>query len=157
MENVELTRASIRRLQSLGISVAIDDFGTGYSCLSYIPRLSFDALKIDRSFVKGMTQHLETKAMVRSLITLAQELGMKVIVEGIETPEQLDMVRELGGKEAQGYLLGKPTPDPTALLTAVAALEPSKLSTYPPHFLGSSTPVDPVEPETDLIWGPDKG
>jgi EAL domain-containing protein (putative c-di-GMP-specific phosphodiesterase class I) len=156
MENVELARASIRRLQSFGISVAIDDFGTGYSCLSYIPRLSFDALKIDRSFVKDMTHQLESKAMVRSLITLAQELGMKVIVEGIETPEQLDMVRELGGKEAQGYLLGKPTPDPTALITAVAALEPSRPRTYPAHFLSSSPPVDPVEPEADLIWGPDK-
>jgi diguanylate cyclase (GGDEF)-like protein len=107
---------SIQLLRSLGISFAIDDFGTGYSCLSYLPELGFDALKIDRSFVKELIQRPETRAMVRSLVTLAHDLGMRVIAEGIETPEQLNLIKDMGGNEAQGYLLGRPTPDPVALL-----------------------------------------
>lgn len=108
--------ATIRRLQSIGVTVAIDDFGTGYSALSYIEKLPFNALKIDRSFVKDIVQRSETKAMVRSLILFAQELGMKVIVEGIESEAQLQAIQEIGANEAQGYFLGCPTADPLARL-----------------------------------------
>jgi diguanylate cyclase (GGDEF)-like protein len=108
---------SMQRLRSIGISFAIDDFGTGYSCLSYLPELGFDALKIDRSFVKDMIEHPESRAMVRSLVTLAHDLGMTVIAEGIETPEQLKLIKDMGGNEVQGYLLGRATPDPAALLS----------------------------------------
>jgi diguanylate cyclase (GGDEF)-like protein len=116
-ESVMLTgteRASIvmKELHALGLTLAIDDFGTGYSCFSYLPRLPFDALKIDRSFVKELELRPETKAMVHSLITLAHNLKMQVIVEGIETHEQLKMVENLGGNEVQGFLLGRPTADP---------------------------------------------
>jgi diguanylate cyclase (GGDEF)-like protein len=116
-ESVMLTgtdRASrvMKELHALGVTLAIDDFGTGYSCFSYLPRLPFDALKIDRSFVKELEQRPETKAMVHSLITLAHNLKMQVIVEGIETHDQLEMIENLGGNEVQGFLLGRPTPDP---------------------------------------------
>jgi diguanylate cyclase (GGDEF)-like protein len=107
---------SIKRLRIAGVSVAIDDFGTGYSCLSYLPKLSFDALKIDRSFVNEVTQRPEARAMVHSLITLARNLGMKVIVEGVETKEQLQVVKSLGGHEVQGFLFGRPTPNPESHL-----------------------------------------
>ena len=107
---------SIQLLRSIGVSFAIDDFGTGYSCLSYLPELGFDALKIDRSFVKELIQRPETRAMVRSLVTLAHDLGMRVIAEGIETQEQLSLIEDMGGNEAQGYLLGRPTPNPAAFL-----------------------------------------
>jgi diguanylate cyclase (GGDEF)-like protein len=106
---------SIQLLQSIGISFAIDDFGRGYSCLSYLPELGFDALKIDRSFVNDLIERPETRAMVRSLVTLAHDLGMIVIAEGIETPEQLKLIQDMGGDEAQGFLLGRPSPDPAAL------------------------------------------
>jgi diguanylate cyclase (GGDEF)-like protein len=106
----------MKTLRSFGISVAIDDFGTGYSCFSYLPRLPFNALKIDRSFVKELESRAETKAMVQSLVALAKNLSMQVIVEGIETQEQLSLVRKLGGNEVQGYLLGRPTPDPASQL-----------------------------------------
>jgi EAL domain-containing protein (putative c-di-GMP-specific phosphodiesterase class I) len=112
---------SMQRLRSIGVSFAIDDFGTGYSCLSYLPELGFDALKIDRSFVKDLIERPETKAIVRSLVTLAQDLGMRVIAEGIETPEQLKLIKDMGGNEAQGYLLGRPTPDPVAQLKVCLA------------------------------------
>ena len=98
--------ATIESLQNLGITVAIDDFGTGYSALSYIQELPFNALKIDRSFIKDIMQRSETRAMVRSLILLAQELGMKVIVEGIESESQLRTIEELGANQVQGYYLG---------------------------------------------------
>jgi diguanylate cyclase (GGDEF)-like protein len=113
---VKRAAESIQLLRSIGVNFAIDDFGTGYSCLSYLPELGLDALKIDRTFVKDLLERSETKAMVRSMVTLAHDLGMKIILEGIETQEQLDMIKVLGGDEAQGYLLGIPTPDPVALL-----------------------------------------
>jgi diguanylate cyclase (GGDEF)-like protein len=110
--------ATIKRLQSIGVTVAIDDFGTGYSALSYIEKLPFNALKIDRSFVREIVQRSETKAMVRSLILFAQELGMKVIVEGIESEAQLRAIQEIGADEAQGYFLGRPTANPLARLSS---------------------------------------
>jgi diguanylate cyclase (GGDEF)-like protein len=107
---------SMQRLKAIGVTMAMDDFGTGYSCLSYLPKLAFDALKIDRSFVRELMTCPETRALVESILTLARNLHMKVIVEGIENEEQLALVGELGGDEAQGYLLGRPGPDPASHL-----------------------------------------
>jgi len=107
----------MRRLTGRGIGIAMDDFGTGYSCLSYLPKLSFDALKLDRSFVNELAVREETRAFVQSILSMAHNLHMKVIVEGIETREQLDLMRSLGTDEAQGYLLGRPTPNPLELLS----------------------------------------
>jgi diguanylate cyclase (GGDEF)-like protein len=102
-------------LRSMGISLAIDDFGTGYSCLSYLPSLPFDALKIDRSFVRELGIRPESESMVRTLISLATNIGMRVIVEGVETREQLELIRTYGADEVQGYLLGRPTPKPVEM------------------------------------------
>lgn len=103
-------------LKNMGVSLAMDDFGTGYSCLSYLPKLAFDAIKIDRSFVNELIVRPETRAFVESILTMAHNLGMKVVVEGIETEEQLQLIETLGANEAQGYLLGRPTADPIARL-----------------------------------------
>jgi EAL domain-containing protein (putative c-di-GMP-specific phosphodiesterase class I) len=107
----------MRRLTGRGIGIAMDDFGTGYSCLSYLPKLAFDALKLDRSFVNELAVRPETRAFVQSILLMAHNLHMKVIVEGIETVEQLELMRSMGTDEAQGYLLGRPTPNPMELLT----------------------------------------
>ncbi|HVX56104.1 MAG TPA: EAL domain-containing protein, partial [Candidatus Saccharimonadales bacterium] len=112
LTGVERAAEMMRRLKSKGISVAMDDFGTGYSCLSYLPKLSFDALKLDRSFVNELIVRPETRGFVKSILMLAHNLNMKVIVEGIETREQLELIRALGTNEAQGYLLGRPSPNP---------------------------------------------
>jgi len=104
--------SAMRKLAELGVSLAIDDFGTGYSCLSYLPKLPFDALKIDRSFVNELGVRTEVDAMVHSLVTLAHNFGMRVIAEGVETEEQLARIREMGCNEVQGYLMGKPSSDP---------------------------------------------
>lgn len=103
---------TINRLRAMGISMAIDDFGTGYSNLSYLPSLAFDVLKIDRSFVSHLDTQPESEAMIRTLITLAHNLGMRVIVEGVETVEQLALVKALGASEVQGFLMGRPTLTP---------------------------------------------
>jgi diguanylate cyclase (GGDEF)-like protein len=117
LSGAEKAAETMKKLRALGVSIAIDDFGTGYSCLSYLPKLPFNALKIDRSFVRELESRPETKAMVQSLITLAHNLDMQVIVEGIETPEQLTMIKHFGGNAVQGYLLGRPTADPVSLLS----------------------------------------
>jgi diguanylate cyclase (GGDEF)-like protein/PAS domain S-box-containing protein len=100
------------RLHALGISLAIDDFGTGYSNLSYLPTLPFDAVKIDRSFVLNMETQPESESMIRTVIALARNVGMRAIVEGIETTQQLELVKAYGAEEVQGYLTGRPTANP---------------------------------------------
>jgi EAL domain-containing protein (putative c-di-GMP-specific phosphodiesterase class I) len=112
LTGVERAADLIRRLTGRGIGVAMDDFGTGYSCLSYLPKLFLDALKLDRSFVTELAMRQETRAFVQSILSMAHNLHMRVIVEGIETREQLELMKALGTNEAQGYLLGRPTPNP---------------------------------------------
>lgn len=119
LSGVHRAAETMKRLRALGVSLAIDDFGTGYSCLSYLPALPFDALKIDRSFVKELDLKPENGAMIHSLVALAHNIGMRVIVEGVEKPEQLDLIRKVGGNEIQGYLLGRPIADPAAELSAL--------------------------------------
>jgi diguanylate cyclase len=116
LTGVHAAANTIKRLRSLGISLAIDDFGTGYSCLSYLPSLPFDALKIDRSFVKEIATKPESRAMVHSLVALAHDMGMRVIVEGVEDVEQLELIRKYGGNEIQGFLMGRPMSDPASML-----------------------------------------
>jgi EAL domain-containing protein (putative c-di-GMP-specific phosphodiesterase class I) len=104
--------------------MAIDDFGTGYSSLSYLGKLPVDCLKIDRSFVVAMADGAEFVEIVRAVLTLGQALGKRVVAEGIETAEQLAILRRLGVHAGQGYLLSRPLrPEQVpALLYAPAAL-----------------------------------
>lgn len=122
---IERAASAMRRLKALGIGVVMDDFGSGYSSLSYLPRFPFDALKIDRSFVNELPASGETQALVHSIITLGHNLGMKIVVEGIENTAQLQLMRQLGGDEAQGFLLGRPSAEPLAFLRR----DPSQLQT----------------------------
>jgi len=117
---VERAAGTMKRLRDLGVSLAIDDFGTGYSSLSYLPRLPFDTMKIDRSFVRELESRPGAKAIVGFLITLAHSLNMQVIVEGVETQQQLEIIAQLKGNDVQGFLLGRPTPNPQAWLRAGA-------------------------------------
>ena len=125
---------TMHRLHARGISLAIDDFGTGYSNLSYLPSLPFDAVKIDRSFVMNMETQPERESMIRTVIALARNIGMRAIVEGIETTEQLEFIKAFGANEVQGYLTGRPTANPIKTFlepndnAGVQAQETSKLS-----------------------------
>jgi diguanylate cyclase (GGDEF)-like protein len=102
--------AALGRFRELGARVAIDDFGTGFSSLSTLARLPADILKIDRSFVSGRGTAEPSVPMLEGIQSLAERLSLSVVVEGIETPEQLAMLRQLGFGLGQGYLLGRPTP-----------------------------------------------
>jgi diguanylate cyclase (GGDEF)-like protein len=110
---------AMKRLKGLGITFAIDDFGTGYSCLSYLSVLPFDALKVDRSFVRESKLREDGRMLLESLINLAHNMGLRVIAEGVENIEQLDLIRNLGGSEVQGYLLGRPIPDPMLTVSSL--------------------------------------
>ena len=115
IRDLNLAVARIRELQRLGLSVALDDFGTGYSSLSYLQRMPIDAVKLDRSFVSDLTTDAGTVSMVRSVLAMAEALNLRVVTEGVETQEQLDILRALGCEEAQGYLLGRPESSEMAL------------------------------------------
>jgi EAL domain-containing protein (putative c-di-GMP-specific phosphodiesterase class I) len=108
MENAEHTISLLNKLKEIGVQLSIDDFGTGYSSLSYLHRLPFDTLKIDRSFVNRVGEHGEDSEVLQTVISLAKNLKMRVIAEGIETESQLAVLQTLGCDYGQGYLLAKP-------------------------------------------------
>jgi EAL domain-containing protein (putative c-di-GMP-specific phosphodiesterase class I) len=108
MLNPEQAKTTLRELKALGVHIAMDDFGTGYSSLSYLHKLPLDALKVDRSFVSQIESDAEKLEIVRTIITLAHNLGLEVIAEGIETREQMFILRELGCELGQGYLFSRP-------------------------------------------------
>ena len=108
IRDLNLAVARIRELQRMGLSIALDDFGTGYSSLSYLQRMPINAVKLDRSFVSDLTTDAATVSMVRSVLAMAEALKLRVITEGVETQQQLDILKALGCDEAQGYLLGRP-------------------------------------------------
>ena len=108
MENPELAAVTLGKLRGLGVRLSIDDFGTGYSSLSYLNRFPLDILKIDQSFVSMMNQTEENLQIVRTIVTLAGNLGMQVIAEGVETEEQLSQLRLLHCQYAQGFLFAEP-------------------------------------------------
>ena len=108
MENAEHTISLLNKLKDIGVQLSIDDFGTGYSSLSYLHRLPFDTLKIDRSFVNRVGDKGEDSEVLQTVVSLAKNLRMRVIAEGIETASQLAVLQNLGCDYGQGYYLAKP-------------------------------------------------
>ena len=108
MQDAERTTRILGELKTLGLDTSIDDFGTGYSSLSYLIRLPLDILKLDRSFVSRMDKNKESRQIVHTILSLADNLGMDVVAEGIETVEQADELKSLGCQYAQGYFFSKP-------------------------------------------------
>ncbi len=110
MQNVATASAMLKEMKSLGVLLGIDDFGTGYSSLSYLSRFPIDTLKVDGSFVSRIGEDKENLEIVRTIITLAHNLKMDVIAEGVETAEQLSQLRDLGCEYGQGYYFSRPVP-----------------------------------------------
>jgi EAL domain-containing protein (putative c-di-GMP-specific phosphodiesterase class I) len=108
IENVETATKMLNQLRALGVQLAVDDFGTGYSSLSNLHRFPINTLKIDRSFISRMVENNENAEIVRTISGLAQNLGMDVVAEGVETREQLEILRSLGCQYGQGYFFSKP-------------------------------------------------
>ncbi|NPA72416.1 MAG: EAL domain-containing protein [Gammaproteobacteria bacterium] len=113
-DNMETEGSTTNNILSLleekGIGVSIDDFGTGYSSLAYLKNMHIDRLKIDSSFIKDMTNSQDALAIVETIIVLGHKVGAKVIAEGIETAEQLELLKKIGCDEGQGYYLARPQP-----------------------------------------------
>lgn len=123
----EKALAQMEQLYAQGIRLAIDDFGTGYSSLSYLKRIRAHRLKIDRSFIRDLAVNEDDRAIVSTIISLARSMGMRTIAEGVETSEQLSLLRTLGCDEIQGYLLSGPLPQ-TAFESFIKGQVPFSLS-----------------------------
>ena len=108
MQNAADAIVTLEHLRRIGVSISIDDFGTGYSSLSYLKRFPINTLKIDRSFIKDISEDMDDAAIVRTIIGLAHNLRLKVVAEGVETKQQLQFLHSLGGDEYQGYYMSKP-------------------------------------------------
>jgi len=123
MADPERANEVLQQLHAMGVRIAIDDFGTGYSSLSYLKRFPAQTVKIDRSFIRGLPSDQDDTAITQAVIAMAHSLGLGVVAEGVETVEQLELLRKLGCDQAQGYLLGRPVQ--ASDLAARLSLEPS--------------------------------
>ena len=111
----DATDETFANLKALGVRLALDDFGTGYSSLGYLKKAPFDKIKIDQSFVRGAaSRDNRNAAIIRAIVTLADSLGMDTTAEGVETHDDLQLIRELGVSQIQGYIFGRPADGPTA-------------------------------------------
>jgi EAL domain-containing protein (putative c-di-GMP-specific phosphodiesterase class I) len=108
MRNPAMTASLLERFRSYGLSLSIDDFGTGYSSLSYLKRFPLDVLKIDSTFIRDLNTNSDDAAITWAIISLAHSLKLKVVAEGVETPEQLDMLRDQACDEIQGFYFSMP-------------------------------------------------
>jgi diguanylate cyclase (GGDEF)-like protein/PAS domain S-box-containing protein len=143
MENIDTATEMLKELRALGLQLSIDDFGTGYSSLSYLHRFPIDTLKIDRSFVTRMAANNENTEIVRTIVVLAQNLGMDVVAEGVETNEQLTILRTLGCEHGQGYFFSKPVNKTGA--------EKIISETYEANFISSASDIVKTPSKTVLV------
>jgi EAL domain-containing protein (putative c-di-GMP-specific phosphodiesterase class I) len=120
----DVVAATVRKLHNAGVGIALDDFGTGYASLSHLCQFPIDKLKIDKSFV----QSAESAAIVDAVINMGMSLGMQVVAEGVEEPEQVDLLRLKGCDFVQGYVFAKPMP-------------PEEATTYIADFSQGSAPA----------------
>lgn len=108
--DLAFSQQQLAGLKALGLHIAMDDFGTGYSSLAALSRLPVDVLKIDRSLITELDTSLHSQSMVANITRMAHELGLQVVVEGVETSEQLQILRELSVDQLQGFYISKPLP-----------------------------------------------
>ncbi len=125
LDDEEQAVEQIGALKDLGLKIVIDDFGTGYASLSYLRRFPVDLLKVDRSFVSGLTRGEGDAAIVQGVIDIAHRLGLEAVAEGVESRQQLEALRSLGCERAQGYHLGRPGPAPEAQSAFLPAIRSS--------------------------------
>jgi EAL domain-containing protein (putative c-di-GMP-specific phosphodiesterase class I) len=110
LQDCEATLATLHTLRDFGVRISMDDFGTGYSSLSYLRSFPFDKIKIDESFIRELESRDDSIAIVRAIAGLGKSLGISTTAEGVETSEQLRLLRSEGCTEVQGYLFSPPCP-----------------------------------------------
>ena len=128
MSQTSETMKILDDLSGRGFQLSLDDFGTGYSSLAYLKRFPINKLKIDRSFVSDLPHDVDDAAIAQVIVSLSNHMGMKVVAEGIETPEQADFLRQLGCTYGQGFLFSQPLPAPRFEQFAQANLRPESAS-----------------------------
>jgi len=131
INDTEEVLGKLSALREIGVKIAMDDFGTGYSSLSYLARFPFSKIKIDRQFIRNMTRDPATRAIVRTIIALGKSLDVTITAEGVETPEQAEILSEFGCGQVQGFLYGRPeaakvptakaSPGPRGKVTSIRA------------------------------------
>jgi EAL domain-containing protein (putative c-di-GMP-specific phosphodiesterase class I) len=115
MEHVERVVQVMHELKQLGVTLSLDDFGTGYSSLAYLKQFSLDKIKIDRTFVRDLPHDQDDAAIARTIVVIGHQLRLKVVAEGVETPEQESFLRAMGCDQLQGYLFSPPVPAAQAI------------------------------------------
>lgn len=111
LQDQQIVTTALAEVREMGVGIALDDFGTGYSSLSYIKRFPITKIKVDRAFVRDLPADRESIAIIQAVTAMARSLDLKVVAEGVETREQLDVLRNLGCDEAQGYFISRPVTD----------------------------------------------
>ena len=153
MQSPEVVQGRLGDLKRMGVSIAIDDFGTGYSSLSYLQKFPFDKIKIDRSFIEGLSESGETNAIVKAVTSLADSFRMTTTAEGVETQAQREIIQALGCTEMQGYLFSKArTPQEIGPMLAAqgweldrdAASKPLAAPHQPYHLTAEERPASSV-------------
>ena len=142
MSNAEESIYILESLSRLGVLVSVDDFGTGYSSMSYLRRFPIDKLKIDRTFVKEMTTRPEDASIVRAMVSLAHSLNLKVVAEGVETADQLELLQQLGCDHCQGFYF-------SAALPAQEFVRMISIQTHP----SQDPEIDPAATQSRLALG----
>lgn len=110
MDDADVATDILNELKKQGVQISVDDFGTGYSSLAYLRRFPIDQIKIDRSFVQDMSENTDAAAIVRSIISLARNLRLQTVAEGVETEAQRDLLVQAGCDLLQGFLFSRPLP-----------------------------------------------
>jgi EAL domain-containing protein (putative c-di-GMP-specific phosphodiesterase class I) len=108
MHNIEATSSRLGDIKALGVRIAVDDFGTGYSSLAYLRRFPVDCIKIDRQFTNAVTTSPESRALIATLVQLGKDLGLRTLAEGVETADEMDLLRSADVDTAQGFLMARP-------------------------------------------------
>jgi EAL domain-containing protein (putative c-di-GMP-specific phosphodiesterase class I) len=156
LQNTAMVVETLHQIRELGVRFAMDDFGTGYSSLSYLSSFPFDKIKIDRSFVRELGEKKDSVAIIRAVTGLSDSLGMVTTAEGVETREQLEILRTEGCKQVQGYLINAPRPakDIPRMLKDIPALlqglEPRELRSATGRRPGALRPYDLLKGERAL-------
>jgi diguanylate cyclase (GGDEF)-like protein len=144
MADTERVVRALHALSALGVRIAMDDFGTGYSSLAYLWRFPFDKVKIDRAFTKGLAEDPKVNLIVRSIVSLAHSLQIRVNAEGVESESQMRALQKHGCDELQGYLLGRPLPAHALVHERAAQAAPSRPEARESMFVGLPTMPAPL-------------
>ena len=130
LDEPELAQTTLGEIRAMGVRLALDDFGTGYSSLSLLQQFPIQRIKIDRAFVQGIADRSNDRSLVRTIIAMAQSMGLDLVAEGVETVHQLRSLRELGCDKAQGFLISHPVPAEAMRSTMSALNELASLSLF---------------------------